>query len=156
MVSSMGSLFGGAGSGFDPAENVLLVHDQVLLAAELDLGAAVGSEEHAVTGLDREGGALAVVQRAAVAHRDDLALARLLLGAVGQQDAAGGLGFGFDARDEHAVAEGTDRVLGGGLGLGRHVHSRKGSGVRGGDGIGSAARWAAVGGVGRESISRGC
>src|SRR6185369_17260537 len=101
----------------DDAEDVFFAHDQVVLADVLDLGAGVGSEEHGVDGLDREGRALAVVERAAFADRDDAAFLGLVLGALGQQDPAGGLGLGFGALDQHAVAQRADAagvLVGGG------------------------------------------
>src|SRR5215510_8482596 len=116
---SMSPERGGAleSSLLDDAEDVLLAHDQVFLAADLDLGSGVGREQDAVALLDRELGALAVVQHAAVADGDDLAFLGLLLGGVGQEDAAGGLLFGLDALQQDAVAEGTDGQV---LGLGGH------------------------------------
>src|SRR5262249_42287005 len=63
----------------DHAHNVGLLHDQELLAVELDLGARPLAEQHAVTGAT------------AGADGDDLALLRFLFGAVGNDDAA--LGF---------------------------------------------------------------
>ena len=61
---------------------------------------------------------LAVVEGLALTGRDHDALLRLLLGALGEEDAAGGLLFRFDALDEDAVTEGADgNVL---LGLGGH------------------------------------
>src|SRR4029079_4248563 len=45
---------------------------------------------------------------AAFADRDHAAFLRLVLGALGQEDAARGALFRFGALDEHAVAEGTD------------------------------------------------
>ena len=52
---------------------------------------------------------------AAGADGDDFALARLFLGGVGDDDAALGLLFGFDAAHDHAVMQGTKLGLGHGL-----------------------------------------
>ena len=63
----------------------------MLLAVDLDLGARVLAEQDAVAGLDVERADLAVLEDLAVADGDDLALERLLLGGVGDDDAALGL-----------------------------------------------------------------
>src|SRR5215831_1515564 len=70
------------------AEHVLLAEDQILLVVQGDLGARVLAEEDAVAGLDVERDLLAVVRDLAIAHCDDLALLRLLLGAVRNDDPA--------------------------------------------------------------------
>src|SRR4051794_27269383 len=67
-------------------QHFVLAHDEVLLTIELDLLARVLAEENQVAGLDVERDALAVVLRLAVAGGDDLALLRLLLGGVGDDD----------------------------------------------------------------------
>ena len=54
---------------------------------------------------------LAAVVAGAGADGDDFAFLRLFLGGVGDDDPALGLGFFFDALDEHAVAERTKRHL---------------------------------------------
>ena len=63
----------------------------LFLLVLLDLGACVLGIEHAVTGLEVNGDASAVVQEFAVAHSDDQGLLGLLLGRVGQEKAALGL-----------------------------------------------------------------
>ena len=70
------------------AEDVVLAQDEVLVAVDLDLGARVLAEEDLVARLDVERTELAVVADLAVADGDDLALERLLLGGVGDEDAA--------------------------------------------------------------------
>ena len=67
------------------------LHDQQLLAIELDLGARPLAEQHAVAGLDVERHELAGLVARAGADGDDLAFLRLFLGGVGDDDAAGGL-----------------------------------------------------------------
>src|SRR5512145_2969460 len=52
---------GAAGLRAENAEDVLLLHDEVLLAAQLDLAAGILAEQDAVAGLDRQGDTLAVV-----------------------------------------------------------------------------------------------
>src|SRR5438132_11309198 len=73
-------------SALDHAEDVLLAHDQMLFAVDLDLGAGVLAEQHGVADLDVERGDLALVVRFALADRDDLALLGLFLRGVGDDD----------------------------------------------------------------------
>src|SRR5690606_10142223 len=75
----------------DDAEDVVLAQDEVLLALDLDLGAAVLAEQHAVALLDLELADAAVLEDLAVAHGDDLALDGLLLRGVGDDDPTLGL-----------------------------------------------------------------
>src|SRR5206468_9280593 len=91
--------------GLDDAEDVLLAEDQVLLAVELDLGAGVLAEQHPVAGLHVEGQHLAVLLLAR-ADRHHLPLLRLLLGRVGDDDAARALLLLLlDAPDDHPVLQ---------------------------------------------------
>ena len=57
--------------------------------------------------LTSSGDELAGLVAGAGADGDDFALLRLLLGGVGDDDAAGGLGLGVDALDDDAVVQGT-------------------------------------------------
>src|SRR5947209_4376002 len=75
-------------SAFDHAEDVLLAHDEVLLAVDLDLRSGVLPEQDLVADLDVEGRQLAVIVHLAFADRDHLAVLRLLLGAIRDDDAA--------------------------------------------------------------------
>src|SRR3981081_2698626 len=84
-----GSLFLGRGALEHP-HDVALLHDQVLDAVDLDLGAGPLAEQHAVAGMHVDRDELAVLVTAAGTHRNDLALRRLLLGRIGDDDAAGG------------------------------------------------------------------
>src|SRR5438046_8811611 len=77
-----------ARSRADDAEDVLLLHDEVLLTVELDLAAGVLAEEDSVAFLHREREILAVVVDLPGAHGDNLALLRLLLRGVGNDEAA--------------------------------------------------------------------
>jgi hypothetical protein len=45
----------GRGGALDDAHDVAFLHDQQLLAVDLDLGAGPLAEQHAVAGLDVEG-----------------------------------------------------------------------------------------------------
>src|SRR5688572_14352696 len=102
--------FAEAGHRWSPndAQNVAFLHDQQLFAVDLDLGARPLAEQDLVAGLDIARGDLAVVGPGAGADRDDFALARLFLGAVGNDDPAGGLFIGFDTAHEHAVVQRTE------------------------------------------------
>src|SRR5580658_498458 len=75
--------FLGGGRAFDHAHDVGLLHDEQLLAVDLDLCAAPLSEQDAVAGLQVERNELAAFIAAAGAHGDDFAFLRLLLGGVG-------------------------------------------------------------------------
>jgi hypothetical protein len=103
---------GGRGSGVEDAEELALADDDVLDVLDLDLGAGVLAEHDGVALLHEHGHARAVVEHLARADGDDLALHRALLGALGKEDAAGGLRLGLEGLDEDAVFEGTN--LGGG------------------------------------------
>src|SRR5215210_5240328 len=114
--SSLLSLRGGPASGgllgrgpaFEDAHDVGLLHDQELLAVELDLGARPLAEQDAVAGLHVERAQLALVVQRAGADGDDFALLRLLLGGIGDDDAARGLLLRRHAADENAVMQGTE------------------------------------------------
>src|SRR5213594_1733751 len=69
-------------------EDVFLAHDEVLLVVDLDLGARVLPEQDLVAGLHVEGDLLAVVADFAVTGGDYLALLRLFLGRVRDDDPA--------------------------------------------------------------------
>ena len=71
------------------AHDVGLLHDQELLAVDLDLGARPLAEQHAVADLNVDGDELARLVAAAGADGDNLALRGLFLGGVGNDDAAG-------------------------------------------------------------------
>src|SRR5512135_423217 len=90
------------------AEDVVLAHDQRLLAVDLDLGPGVLGEQHAVAGLHVERVDLAVLAELALADGDHLALDRLLLRRVGDDDAALRLLLLLDALDDDAVLKRTN------------------------------------------------
>src|SRR5580704_514674 len=95
----------------DHAHDVGLLHDQKLVAVELDLGARPLAEQHAVAGLDAHRGELAVLVAAAGADGDDFALLRFFLHGVGNDDAALGLCLGVDTLDDHSVMERSELEL---------------------------------------------
>src|SRR5262245_37477814 len=95
------------GSAIQHAHDVAFLHDQQLLAVDLDLGAGPLAEQHLVAFLDVESDDLSSLVAGAWADGDDFALLRLLGGGVGDDDAAGTLGFLVDAAYDHAVVKGT-------------------------------------------------
>lgn len=67
--------------------------------------------QHSVANSNAHGDALAITVQATGSNGQNLGLVELLDAGLGQEDAAGGLGLGLDALDEHAVqerSEGTD------------------------------------------------
>src|SRR3954447_17764955 len=81
----------------DDAEDVALRHDEQILAVDPDFGARPFAEQDLVAGLDVERAHRAVLRLGAGAGGDDLALLRLLLGGVRDDDPAGRLFLGLDA-----------------------------------------------------------
>src|SRR3954467_6172679 len=92
----------------DDAEGVFLAHHQVLFAFDLDLGARVFREQDAVPDLDVERTDLAALEDPAVSAGPHLAFGRLLLGGIGDDDAALRLLFLLHALDDHAVLQRPD------------------------------------------------
>ena len=93
----------GAGRAFDHAHDVGLLHDEELLAVDLDFRARPLAEQDALAGLELGRGDLAILVAAAGADSDDFALLRLFLDGVGNDDAALRLGVSLDAADDDAV-----------------------------------------------------
>src|SRR2546428_2711430 len=93
------------------AEDVLFLHDEEFLAVQLDLAAGVLAEEDPVALFHRERLVLALLGDPTGPHRDHLALLRLLLGGVGDDDAAVLLVALGEALDEHPVVERAQRRL---------------------------------------------
>src|SRR5688500_4062268 len=85
--------------------NLVLIEDDDGLTVQLELGAAVLAVDDLVADLDGQGVALAAVEETAAADGDDLALLRLLLGVVRQNDAAGRLLVGLGWLDDDLIAE---------------------------------------------------
>src|SRR5215831_10745707 len=95
-------------TALEHAHDVGLLHDQELLAIKLDLGAGPFAEQDKVPGLNLGNDALAVLIEGARTDGDNFALLRLLLGGIGDDDAAGALLIlGYTAHD-HAVAKRTE------------------------------------------------
>src|SRR3954469_24611796 len=99
---------GGLGLGgarVEHAHDVRLLHDQQLVAVELDLGAGPLAEQHAVTDLDAHRRQLALLAAGARADGQDLALHWLLLGGVRDDQPALGLRLFLDALDNDTVVQ---------------------------------------------------
>src|SRR3984893_12205688 len=92
---------------FRPAVNdgqhLVLAHDEVLLAIELDLLARVLAEEDQIARLDIEGNALALVVDLGVAGREGPAFLRLLFGRAGDDDPADLLLALFEALNDEPI-----------------------------------------------------
>lgn len=93
--------------------HLLAVTEQVvLLLARLDGRATKLGNQHSVADSNAHGDALAITVQATGSNGKDLGLVELLDAGLGQEDAAGGLGLGLDALDEHAVQEGSESTDG--------------------------------------------
>src|ERR1700754_3945538 len=106
-LKKLSGLFLGGDGAFQHAEDVGFLHDQEVLTVDLDLGARPLAEQHDVADLQVDRDQLARLVAAAGADCNDLALARLFLGAVGNDDAAGCLLLGIDALDDDTVVKRT-------------------------------------------------
>src|SRR5215472_17819752 len=87
------------------SQDVVLAQDQQVFALMLELAARVLAEQDPVPGLDLDWDELALVGILALADRDDLALLRLLLGGVGNDNPALGPLLFLDALDENSIAQ---------------------------------------------------
>src|SRR4051794_10975481 len=107
-VSSTVLLSGGLGLGgalLEHAHDVAFLHDQQLVAVELDLGAGPLAEQHPVADLDAHRRQLALVAAGAGSDGQDLALHGLFLGGVGDDQPTLGLRLFLDALDDDAVVQ---------------------------------------------------
>src|SRR5207245_6980072 len=89
----------------DDSENLFFLDDHVLDIVDLDLGADVLANEDTVAGLDVKRNPLTVVVQTASSDGYDLPLERLLLGRVGDDDAALHLLLGLDSLDQDTVVQ---------------------------------------------------
>src|SRR3954447_817580 len=98
----------GVGLAGDLRQDVGLAQHEELLAVDGDLGTAVLAVEDLVAlgHVDRD--ALVVVAELAVADGEDLAALRLLLGRIGEDDAARGRLLLLYRLDDQAIAEGLE------------------------------------------------
>src|SRR6202011_2114528 len=98
----------GSGNVGENAHDIALLHDQELLAVDLDLGAGPFAEQHAVANLEIDRDQFAGLVTATRTDRYDLALRGFFLGSVRNDDAACGFVFGVDTLDHDAVVERTE------------------------------------------------
>src|SRR5215211_3753718 len=96
----------------DDAEDLFLAHDQVFVPFELDLLAGVLAEQDGVAFLDVERRDLAVLLDLTLADGDDLALLRLFLCRIGNDDPADLLLALFDSLHDHPIVQGPDSDCG--------------------------------------------
>src|SRR6185437_12559103 len=92
----------------DDAQNFFFAQDEQILAVELDLAARVFAEQDVVAFLDVEGQDLALFGDLALAGGNDLALLRLFLGRIRDDDASAHRFLFFDPLDQQAVIERPD------------------------------------------------
>src|SRR5215211_3838605 len=93
------------GARVEHAHDVAFLHDQQLVAVELDLGAGPLAEQHPVADLDAHRRQVALVAAGAGSDGQDLALHGLLLGGVGDDQPTLGLRLLLDAPDDDAVVQ---------------------------------------------------
>src|SRR5271157_5406133 len=86
----------------DDAHDVAPLHDQELLAIELDFSARPFAEQNPVSGLEIKRNQLAALVATARSDGDHFAFLRLLLGGVGNNDPAFGFLFRVDTPDDDA------------------------------------------------------
>src|SRR5829696_5275306 len=91
----------------DDAHDVGLLHDKEVLAVDAHLGARPFAEQNAVAGLDIERDDLAALVASTRTGGDDLALLRLLLSGVRNDDAALRLLLRLDTADDNPVVQRT-------------------------------------------------
>src|ERR1700737_3807194 len=95
----------GPGRLVEDPQDVVLAHDQMILAFEHNLAARVLAEENLIARLYFDRDKLAVLAVLALADGDDLALLRLFLGGVRDDDSAlGPLNF-LDTFDQNSIAQ---------------------------------------------------
>src|SRR3546814_4898754 len=94
----------------DHAEDVAFLHDEQVLAVDLDLGPRPFAEKDPVAGFHGEFDEIAVVIARAETDGDDFAFLRLFLGGVGDDDAARGFFLGFNAADDHTVVRSEEHT----------------------------------------------
>src|ERR1700727_840447 len=98
--AASGRLFLRGARALDHAHDVGLLHDQKVLAVDLDLSAGPFAEQQSVARFEVKRNELAAFVPSAGSHGDDLALLRLLLDGIGNNDAALRLVLSFNAADD--------------------------------------------------------
>src|ERR1700729_2394180 len=106
--AASGRLFFRGARALDYAHDVGLLHDQKLLAVDLDLGAGPFAEQHPVARFEVKRNELAAFVPSAWSHGDDLAFLRFFLGGIGNYDAALRLVLSFNAADDDTVMQWTE------------------------------------------------
>src|ERR1044072_6115709 len=108
MAERSGGLLGGHGGTLEDSHEVALLHDQVLDAVELDLGAGPLAEQDAVTRLDVGSDQRTLLITGARADGDDFAFHRFFLGRIRDDYSALGIIFHRDALDHDAIVKRTE------------------------------------------------
>src|SRR5271163_3704806 len=93
---------------FNDSHDVGLLHDQELLAVDLDLGASPLSEQDTLARLEFDRRKFASLVACAGSDRNDLALLRLLLDGIGNYDSAFRLLLALNSADDDAVVQWTE------------------------------------------------
>src|SRR5271154_4824351 len=106
--AASGRLFLRGACALDHAHDVGLLHDQEVLAVDLDLGAGPFAEQHAVARLDVKRNELAAFVTGSRPGGDHLAFLGLLLGGVGNDDAGLRLFLPFNTANGDAVGQWTE------------------------------------------------
>src|SRR5690349_20739883 len=104
---SSGGLLAGLGLDQNP-HDVALLHDQIIMIIDLDLGARPLAEQHPVAGFEVDRNELAALIASTRANGDDLALARLFLDGVRNDDSSGALCIGLDTLDHDSIVKRTE------------------------------------------------
>jgi hypothetical protein len=87
--------------------DIMGIIDEPVSKNNLDLSARPFAEQHAITSFDIDRNELAGLIAATRAHSYDLALGRLFLSGIRDDDATGGFLLGIDALDNDAVVKRT-------------------------------------------------
>src|SRR6204780_1401457 len=106
--AASGRLFLRGGCALDHTHDVGLLHDQKVLAVDLDLGAGPFAEQHPVARFEFERHQLAALVPSARPYGDDLAFLWLPLDGVGNNDAAFRLVLALDTADDDTVVQWTE------------------------------------------------
>src|SRR6478736_9776801 len=107
-LARSGDLLGRHVDLFDDAHDVGLLHDQKVLAVDLDLVSGPFAEEDRIARLDVERDERTALVAGAGTDGNHLALLRLFLGCIGNDDPTFGFGVTFRAPDDDAVVEWTE------------------------------------------------
>src|SRR5579885_2504466 len=109
---SLACFLGYLGGCFQDAEDLVLPHDQILFAIQLDVAARILAKQDAITHLHVQRDHFAVFQTLALAYRHHFALLGLLFGGVGNVQAALHLLFFFHSLDHDPVVQRSNLHVG--------------------------------------------